>query len=138
MAYPYTVNTANDTQPVKCLKKNFEGVNPYPDGELQCMCDEPRNEMDEPTVQYVKEYWRGIQQQKELEEQKAREEAEAKAAEEEAARIAAEKAEQDKKAKADAEAALKKAKEIAAKEIAEAEAEYQQHMQQQDADHKAA
>lgn len=56
----WTMNSANDTKNISCSPENFEGVDPLPGIDKQCLCDEEKLEVDDAQEQFVKEYWRGV------------------------------------------------------------------------------
>jgi len=138
----WAVQTANNTKNVTCQPELFEDTDVLPGEEKQCFCDENKLNLDEDGVQYIKEYWRGVNAERNAKEAQVRAQAEAeaaaKAAEEEAARAAAqEKADAEEaaaaaaraakeaaeaKARADAEAAERKAAEDAKKAAAKKKA----------------
>lgn len=117
----YTANNVNNTESIKCSKKNFEDINVAPGQDKVCWCDEDQKQMPPDTVLAVKKYWRTQKAQKE--EQEAIILAKQRAADGKAAAIAAEK-----KATVDLAATVaankaKKEKLIADKEAAAARAE---------------
>lgn len=128
----FAVVEANKTDYVACDPSSFEGVDPIPEREKECYCDDKKS-VDVELVKETTKYWRGVAEEKALKEAQAKAEAEAEAAEAaedaEHARIEAElkKIKAEKKAqeeatkkKHEAEKKAMEAKIAAMKEAAEA------------------
>ena len=145
----WSVQDANKTKNQTCGPELFEDTDVLPGEDKQCFCDENKKNLAEEGVQYVKQYWRGIAQERAAKEAQATAQAEAaaaaaraikeaekQAAEEEAEKLAAiaakkkaaeqkareEKAAAEEKARAEAKAAKLKAEADAALKKAEEEA----------------
>lgn len=118
-AQSMTVVAANKTDYVACDPSSFEGVDPLPDQEKECYCDDSKK-IDEDLIKNTIEFWRGKAAEKAAREAQAKADAEAEAAEAaedaEHARLEAE-LKRTKAAKKAKEEALKKKAEIMKKAL---------------------